>query len=51
MQGKNLKLFFLNCKLDFSYLSGITHAAVWAACCSYIAHNTPQALRGSSQGN
>jgi len=29
---------------------GITHAAVWAACCSYIAHNTPQQLRSSSQG-
>lgn len=29
---------------------GITHAAVWAACCSYIAHNTPQQLRSSAQG-
>jgi predicted MFS family arabinose efflux permease len=32
------------------FLLGITHAAVWAACCSYIAHNTPQHLRGSAQG-
>lgn len=32
------------------YLIGITHAAVWAACCSYIAHNTPQHLRSSAQG-
>ncbi|KAJ8969651.1 hypothetical protein NQ314_001653 [Rhamnusium bicolor] len=29
---------------------GITHAAVWAACCSYIAHNTPPELRSSAQG-
>lgn len=36
------------CKLLFSL--GITHAAVWAACCSYIAHNTPQELRSSAQG-
>lgn len=39
-------MIFINA---FHFL-GITHAAVWAACCSYIAHNTPQALRGSSQG-
>lgn len=31
-------------------MQGITHAAVWAACCSYIAHNTPQHLRPSAQG-
>lgn len=31
-------------------MQGITHAAVWAACCSYIAHNTPQQLRSSAQG-
>jgi len=30
--------------------SGITHAAVWAACCSFIAHNTDEALRPSAQG-
>lgn len=36
---------FLSC-----FLTGITHAAVWAACCSYIAHNTPQQLRSSAQG-
>lgn len=23
---------------------------MWAACCSYIAHNTPQHLRSSAQG-
>lgn len=34
----------------FFPFSGITHAAVWAACCSYIAHNTPQQLRSSAQG-
>ncbi|KAJ8971960.1 hypothetical protein NQ317_006002 [Molorchus minor] len=31
-------------------VNGITHAAVWAACCSYIAHNTPPELRTSAQG-
>ncbi|KAK7076566.1 Major facilitator superfamily domain-containing protein 6, partial [Halocaridina rubra] len=36
--------------LPFEFIQGITHAAVWAACCSYIAHNTPQHLRSSSQG-
>lgn len=36
--------------LSFSVVIGITHAAVWAACCSYIAHNTPQQLRSSAQG-
>lgn len=34
----------------YHHFSGITHAAVWAACCSYIAHNTPPHLRASSQG-
>ena len=28
---------------------GITHAAVWAACCSFIAHNTDAELRSSAQ--
>ena len=33
-----------------SFLSiGITHAAVWAACCSFIAHNTDTELRSSAQ--
>lgn len=32
------------------FFKGITHAAVWAACCSYLAHNTPQQLRSSAQG-
>ncbi|KAF4517176.1 hypothetical protein B566_EDAN005608 [Ephemera danica] len=36
--------------LPFEFMQGITHAAVWAACCSYIAHNTPQHLRSSGQG-
>ncbi|XP_060523861.1 major facilitator superfamily domain-containing protein 6 [Cylas formicarius] len=36
--------------LPFEFMQGITHAAVWAACCSYIAHNTPPELRSSSQG-
>jgi MFS_1 like family len=31
-------------------MQGITHAACWAACCSYIAHNTPPQLRNSAQG-
>ena len=30
-------------------LLGITHAAVWAACCSFIAHNTDAELRPSAQ--
>ncbi|XP_071541704.1 major facilitator superfamily domain-containing protein 6-B isoform X2 [Panulirus ornatus] len=36
--------------LPFEFIQGITHAAVWAACCSYIAHNTPGHLRAPSQG-
>ncbi|CAH1972942.1 unnamed protein product [Acanthoscelides obtectus] len=36
--------------LPFEFMQGITHAAVWAACCSYIAHNTPPELRTSAQG-
>lgn len=36
--------------LPFEFMQGITHAAVWAACCSYIAHNTPSQLRSSAQG-
>lgn len=36
--------------LPFELMQGITHAAVWAASCSYIAHNTPQHLRSSAQG-
>ena len=31
-------------------LAGITHAAVWAACCSFISHNTDAELRPSMQG-
>ncbi|XP_048522176.1 major facilitator superfamily domain-containing protein 6 isoform X2 [Dendroctonus ponderosae] len=36
--------------LPFEFMQGITHAAVWAACCSYISHNTPPELRSSAQG-
>ncbi|XP_066156362.1 major facilitator superfamily domain-containing protein 6 [Euwallacea fornicatus] len=36
--------------LPFEFMQGITHAAVWAACCSYISHNTPVELRSSAQG-
>ncbi|CAO1421849.1 unnamed protein product [Diamesa hyperborea] len=36
--------------LPFELMQGITHAACWAACCSYICHNTPQHLRTSAQG-
>lgn len=36
--------------LPFEFMQGITHAAVWAACCSYIAHNTPKEFRSSAQG-
>ncbi|KZC12453.1 Major facilitator superfamily domain-containing protein 6 [Dufourea novaeangliae] len=36
--------------LPFEFIQGFTHAAVWAACCSYIAHNTPPQLRTSAQG-
>ncbi|KAL1491782.1 hypothetical protein ABEB36_012328 [Hypothenemus hampei] len=36
--------------LPFEFMQGITHAAVWAACCSYISHNTPLELRSSAQG-
>ena len=30
-------------------VSGITHSAVWAAMCSFIAHNTEAELRPSAQ--
>jgi hypothetical protein len=36
--------------LPFEFLQGITHAAVWAACCSFISHNTDPELRTSAQG-
>ena len=36
--------------LPFEFVQGITHATVWAACSSFIAHVTPQPLRESSQG-
>lgn len=36
--------------LPFEFIQGITHASVWAACCSYIAHNTPLHLRSNAQG-
>lgn len=36
--------------LPFEFVQGVTHAAVWAACCSYIAHGAPPGLRASAQG-
>lgn len=36
--------------LPFEFVQGVTHAAVWAACCSYFAQTAPAALRGSAQG-
>ncbi|CAK1541961.1 unnamed protein product [Leptosia nina] len=36
--------------LPFEFVQGVTHAAVWAACCSYIAHGAPARLRSSAQG-
>lgn len=36
--------------LPFEFVQGVTHAAVWAACCSYIAHAAPPGLRSSAQG-
>ena len=45
-----LRLFFSTDTDISSYLYlGITHAAVWAACCSFIAHNTDAELRPSAQ--
>jgi len=35
--------------LPFEFVQGITHAAVWAACSSYLAHNTPPEMRGPAQ--
>ena len=37
-------------KNHFYIIVGITHAAVWAACCSFISHNTDAELRPSAQG-
>lgn len=36
--------------IPFELIQGVTHSAVWAAACSYIAHNTPPELRVSAQG-
>ncbi|GAB6027518.1 hypothetical protein CHUAL_001767 [Chamberlinius hualienensis] len=36
--------------LPFEFIQGITHASVWAACCSYITQATPINLRCSAQG-
>lgn len=38
-------LFYIN----FVFV-GLTHAAVWAACCSYITQAIPLGLRSSAQG-
>ncbi|XP_014771110.1 major facilitator superfamily domain-containing protein 6 [Octopus bimaculoides] len=36
--------------LPFEFIQGLTHAAVWAACCSYITQAIPTNLRSSAQG-
>ncbi|XP_050406082.1 major facilitator superfamily domain-containing protein 6 [Patella vulgata] len=36
--------------LPFEFVQGLTHAAVWAACCSYITQAIPKELRSSAQG-
>ncbi|GFR65417.1 major facilitator superfamily domain-containing protein 6 [Elysia marginata] len=36
--------------LPFEFVQGLTHAAVWAACCAYITHAIPVELRSSAQG-
>ncbi|XP_069120457.1 major facilitator superfamily domain-containing protein 6-like [Argopecten irradians] len=36
--------------LPFEFVQGLTHAAVWAACCSYITQAIPTGLRSSAQG-
>ncbi|CAG5116635.1 unnamed protein product, partial [Candidula unifasciata] len=35
--------------LPFEFVQGLTHAAVWAACCAYITHAIPVELRSSAQ--
>ena len=42
-------LWCFNHSINHSFILGITHAAVWAACCSFIAHNTDAELRPSAQ--
>lgn len=41
--------FFLNVNLNLSVCSGLTHAFVWAACCSYILQATPTNQRATAQ--
>lgn len=36
--------------LPFEFVQGLTHAAVWAACCAYITNAIPVELRSSAQG-
>ncbi|XP_078660686.1 major facilitator superfamily domain-containing protein 6-like [Branchiostoma floridae x Branchiostoma belcheri] len=36
--------------LPLELLQGVTHAAIWAACTSYIGQTTPPGLRASAQG-
>ncbi|XP_076456328.1 major facilitator superfamily domain-containing protein 6-like [Babylonia areolata] len=36
--------------LPFEFMQGLTHAAVWAACCAYITHAIPGELKSSAQG-
>lgn len=47
IQGKLLSLQINLLKLFFS---GVTHATVWAAACSYITQNTEPELRSSAPG-
>ena len=35
--------------IDESYDAGLTHAAVWAACCSYVTQAMPAKHRASAQ--
>ena len=49
-KGVIFKVLFLLFKETFYFISsGITHSAVWAAMCSFIAHNTEPDLRPSAQ--
>lgn len=36
--------------LPFEFVQGLTHAAVWASCCSYVTQAIPLGLRSSAQG-
>ncbi|KAL8570189.1 hypothetical protein ACOMHN_030984 [Nucella lapillus] len=36
--------------LPFEFMQGLTHAAVWAACCAFITQAIPGELKSSAQG-